>query len=144
MALSEDQRALLGLLLAGDTYERVADVVGTSADEVRRRAYDAADELDAQDEPEFPTGAVTERLAALDGAPAPEAALMRLSRAIAGASASGSSPAVPRRSSSWSSWSSALEEAAVGTRTRRRPRAGRRRPCPSVSARSAALTRAAA
>ena len=74
MALSEDQRALLGLLLAGDTYERVADVVGTSADEVRRRAHDAADELDAQDEPEFPSGVVRERLAALDGAPAPEAA----------------------------------------------------------------------
>jgi hypothetical protein len=74
MALSEDQRALLGLLLAGDTYERVADVVGTSADEVRRRAHDAADELDAQNEPEFPPGAIRERLAALEGAPAPEAA----------------------------------------------------------------------
>ena len=74
MALSEDQRALLGLLLAGDTYERVADVVGTSADEVRRRAHEAANELEAQDEPEFPPGAVRERLAALEGAPAPEAA----------------------------------------------------------------------
>lgn len=74
MALSEDQRALLGLLLAGDTYERVADVVGTSADEVRRRAHDAANELDVQDKPEFPPGAVRERLAALEGAPAPEAA----------------------------------------------------------------------
>ena len=28
MALSEDQRALLRLLLAGDTYEQVADVLG--------------------------------------------------------------------------------------------------------------------
>ena len=74
MALSEDQRALLGLLLAGDTYERVADVVGTSADEVQMRAHDAANELDAQDDPEFPPGAVRERLAALEGAPAPEAA----------------------------------------------------------------------
>ena len=35
MALSEDQRALLRLLLAGDTYERVAEVLGTSAGEVR-------------------------------------------------------------------------------------------------------------
>ena len=74
MALSEDQRALLGLLLAGDTYERVADVVGTSADEVRKRAHDAANELEAQNDPEFPPGAVRERLAALEGAPAPEAA----------------------------------------------------------------------
>jgi hypothetical protein len=69
MALSEDQRALLELLLAGDTYERVADVVGTSADEVRKRAHDAANELEAQDDPEFPPGAVRERLAALEGAP---------------------------------------------------------------------------
>lgn len=74
MALSEDQRALLGLLLAGDTYERVADVVGTSTDEVRNRAHEAANDLEAQDDPEFPPGAVRERLAALEGAPAPEAA----------------------------------------------------------------------
>ncbi len=74
MALSEDQRALLGLLLAGDTYERVADVVGTSADEVRKRAHEAANNLEAQNDPEFPPGAVRERLAALEGAPAGEAA----------------------------------------------------------------------
>jgi hypothetical protein len=73
MALSEDQRALLGLLLAGDTYERVAEVVGTSADEVRNRAHEAANNLEAQNNPEFPPGAVSERLAALDGAPAGEA-----------------------------------------------------------------------
>ena len=42
MALSEDQRALLRLLLAGDTYEHVADVLGSSADEVRGRAHEAA------------------------------------------------------------------------------------------------------
>jgi hypothetical protein len=75
MALSEDQRALLGLLLAGDTYERVADVVGTSADEVRKRAHEAANELEAQSDPEFPPSAVRERLAALEGAPRPEAAI---------------------------------------------------------------------
>lgn len=74
MALSEDQRALLGLLLAGDTYERVADVVGTSANEVRNRAHEAANNLEAQNDPEFPPDAVRERLAALEGAPAPEAA----------------------------------------------------------------------
>jgi hypothetical protein len=74
MALSEDQRALLGLLLAGDTYERVANIVGTSTDEVRNRAHEAADDLEAQDDPEFPLGAVRERLAAIEGAPAPEAA----------------------------------------------------------------------
>jgi hypothetical protein len=74
MALSEDQRALLGLLLAGDTYERVADVVGTSADEVQKRAHEAANNLEAQSDPEFPPGAVRERLAVLEGAPAGEAA----------------------------------------------------------------------
>ena len=74
MALSEDQRALLGLLLAGDTYERVAEVVGTSADEVQKRAHDAANNLEAQNDPEFPPGAVRERLAALEGAPAGKAA----------------------------------------------------------------------
>ena len=74
MALSEDQRALLGLLIAGDTYERVADVVGTSADEVRNRAHEAANELEAQNDSEFPPGAVRERLAALEGGPATEAA----------------------------------------------------------------------
>ena len=56
MALSEDQRALLGLLLAGDTYERVAELLGTSADEVRKRAHEAADALEAQDDPEIPPG----------------------------------------------------------------------------------------
>ncbi len=74
MALSEDRRALLGLLLAGDTYERVADVLGTSADEVQKRAHDAANELEAQDDPEFPPGEVRERLAALEGDPTAEAA----------------------------------------------------------------------
>jgi hypothetical protein len=72
MALSEDQRALLGLLLAGDTYERVADVLGTSVDQIRRRAQEAAGALESQNDPEFPPAAVRERLAALEGAPAAE------------------------------------------------------------------------
>jgi hypothetical protein len=73
MALSEDQRALLRLLLAGDTYERVADLLGTSADEVRSRAHEAASALDAENDPELPADAVRGRLAALAGDPALEA-----------------------------------------------------------------------
>jgi hypothetical protein len=74
MALSEDQRALLGLLLAGDTYERVAEVLGTSADEVRRRAHEASDTLGGDSDPEISSEAVRERLEALDGAPAQDSA----------------------------------------------------------------------
>jgi hypothetical protein len=73
MALSEDQRALLRLLLAGDTYEQVAEVLGTSADEVRTRAHGAAGALEAEDDPELSAEAVRTRLAALDGDPAVEA-----------------------------------------------------------------------
>jgi hypothetical protein len=75
MALSEDQRALLGLLLAGDTYERVADVLGTSADEVRRRAHEAADALEGENDTQISSRAVRERLNALEGAPAQESAV---------------------------------------------------------------------
>lgn len=67
MALSEDQRALLGLLLAGDTYERVADVLGTSVDDVRTRAHDAASSLEADQDPEISPAAVRDRLAVLEG-----------------------------------------------------------------------------
>jgi hypothetical protein len=67
MALSEDQRALLGLLLAGDTYERVADVLGTSPDDVRTRAHGAAGALEAEGDPRIPPEAVRQRLAVLDG-----------------------------------------------------------------------------
>jgi hypothetical protein len=42
MPLSEDQRALLRLLLAGDSYQQIAEVVGTTPDEVRARAQEAA------------------------------------------------------------------------------------------------------
>ena len=39
MALSEDQRALLQLLIAGERYEQIADLLGTSPGEVRDRAH---------------------------------------------------------------------------------------------------------
>jgi hypothetical protein len=74
MALSEDQRALLGLLLAGDTYERVAQVLGTSPDEVRRRAHQAAGALGGESDPEISSESVRERLEALDGGPAQDSA----------------------------------------------------------------------
>ncbi|HKH42287.1 MAG TPA: hypothetical protein VKA41_10590 [Solirubrobacterales bacterium] len=67
MALSEDQRALLRLLLEGDTYTRVAEVLGTDPDEVRDRARAAASALEGANDPELPSDAVRERLAALDG-----------------------------------------------------------------------------
>jgi hypothetical protein len=46
VALSEDQRALLRLLDAGDSYEQVAKVLGTTPDDVRRRADEARSELE--------------------------------------------------------------------------------------------------
>lgn len=70
MALSEDQRALLTLLLAGETYGHVADVLGTNADEVRERAREAAGALEAEGDPELSPSAVNHRLAMLEGAPA--------------------------------------------------------------------------
>jgi hypothetical protein len=69
MALSEDQRALLGLLLAGETHEHVAEVLGTSADDVRSRAHAAAEALEEEDDPEISPDAVRDRLAALEGDP---------------------------------------------------------------------------
>jgi hypothetical protein len=74
MALSEDQRALLRLLLAGDTYEHVADVLGSSADDVRERAHQAASALESEGDPELPADAVNARLAVLEGAPAESSA----------------------------------------------------------------------
>ena len=68
MALSEDQRALLRLLLSGDTYEQVADVLGIQAAEVRTRAHEAANELREAPDREFPPGSVSARLEALEGA----------------------------------------------------------------------------
>jgi len=69
MALSEDQRALLSLLMAGGTYEQVADVLGTSPSDVRARAAEAADALESAPETEPPIAAVRGRLAELEGAP---------------------------------------------------------------------------
>jgi hypothetical protein len=79
MALSEDQRALLRLLLSGDTYQQVADVLGIGAAEVRTRVHEAADALQEEPDREFPSEAVRARLEALEGpsagveAPAPAA-----------------------------------------------------------------------
>jgi hypothetical protein len=67
MALSEDQRALLRLLLSGDGYEQVADVLGVGAEDVRDRAHEAATALADSPDKEFPVKAVRDRLADLDG-----------------------------------------------------------------------------
>src|SRR3954470_6757315 len=67
MALTEDQRALLRLLLAGDTYEQVADVLGTDAADVRDRAHAAAAELEASGDAGFSSEEVNRRLDALEG-----------------------------------------------------------------------------
>ena len=48
MPLSDDQRALLRLLLAGDTYEQIAGVLGASPTEVRARANEAAGQMDEE------------------------------------------------------------------------------------------------
>jgi hypothetical protein len=67
MALSEDQRALLQLLLAGETYEQVAGLLGTKADEVRARAHEAASALETAPRDDISPEAVRGRLDALDG-----------------------------------------------------------------------------
>ncbi len=67
MALSEDQRALLRLLLSGDTYEQVAGVLGAGVDDVRARAHDAAAVLEGSPDREFPAEAVKGRLKVLEG-----------------------------------------------------------------------------
>jgi hypothetical protein len=69
MGLSEDQRALLRLLIAGDTYEQVADVLGTSPDMVRTRAREAVESLEREPDPELSTDAVRGRLDALESPP---------------------------------------------------------------------------
>lgn len=67
MALSEDQRALLGLLLSGDTYERIAQVLGVSPDEVRSRAHEAVAALEQEPSPDPSPEAARERLRILEG-----------------------------------------------------------------------------
>jgi hypothetical protein len=66
MALSEDQRALLRLLLSGDTYDQVADVLGIDAGEVRSRAHAAAAAVEDAPDREFPPDAVRGRLGSLE------------------------------------------------------------------------------
>jgi hypothetical protein len=67
MALSEDQRALLQLLLDGDTYERVGELLGESAADVRAKAHEAANALEAAPAEDLSSRAVRERLEALEG-----------------------------------------------------------------------------
>jgi hypothetical protein len=66
MAVTPDQRALLRLLLSGDTYEHVAEVLGVGRDEVRSRAHDAAADLEATKDEELSAEAVRRRLKELD------------------------------------------------------------------------------
>jgi len=47
-------------------------VLGTSTEDVRRRAHEASSALDAEGDPELPADAVRERLAALEGSPEAE------------------------------------------------------------------------
>jgi hypothetical protein len=100
MALTEDQRALLQLLLAGDTYERVAEILGASAAEVRERAHAAAGALEEDPGAGIETQAVRERLSALED---PQ-----------GAAGRPAIPAAPRssRDRRWALWA-ALGAAAV-------------------------------
>jgi hypothetical protein len=75
MALSEDQRALLRLLLTGDTYEQVAEVLGTNTSAVRDRAREAVTSLEREGaEPDL-AEAARKRLEELESgaAPAPAA-----------------------------------------------------------------------
>jgi hypothetical protein len=75
MALSEDQRALLQLLLAGDTYERVGELLGEPAAQVRAKAHEAASALEGTPGDDLSARAVSERLDVLEGSgaePAPE------------------------------------------------------------------------
>lgn len=67
MSLSEEKRALLELLLAGDGYEQVAELLGTTPGQVRQRAHEALAELERSGEAGAETGTVRDRLAELDG-----------------------------------------------------------------------------
>ncbi|MGA8217935.1 MAG: hypothetical protein WB771_05175 [Solirubrobacterales bacterium] len=66
MALSEDQRALLRLLVSGGTYDQVADVLGIGAGEVRDRAHQAAIAVGESGDGEFSREAVDRRLRELE------------------------------------------------------------------------------
>jgi hypothetical protein len=102
VALSEDQRALLRLLLAGDTYEQVGDVLGTSPEEVQRQARDAAADLERDPDPDLSSAQVNARLESLEGgAPAP---------ASAGLSAAGAASRLPQR---WALWAVGVAAAII-------------------------------
>jgi len=93
MALSDDQHALLQLLVTGDTYERVAELLGESPGEVRARAHEAARALEGAPAEDLSSEAVRARLSALEGSeagemPAPQPPV----------------PASPARRVPWSLW----------------------------------------
>ena len=67
MALSEDQRALLRLLLDGEDYESIATLLGDEPDAIRERAHAALAASDS-DERQLSV-AVRDRIAQLDGTP---------------------------------------------------------------------------
>jgi hypothetical protein len=68
MQLSEDQQALLRLLLRGDTYEEIAEVVGTSRADVRARAHRAAEQMEDESIDSRSADEVRGRLRELDRA----------------------------------------------------------------------------
>jgi hypothetical protein len=69
MPLSEDQRALLRLLLDGDDYDGVASLLGTEADDVRGRAGEAVAELERSGEDPELAKTVRQRLGQIEGDP---------------------------------------------------------------------------
>jgi hypothetical protein len=74
MAVTEDQRALLGLLLTGETYESVAGVLGTTPGDVRSRTHDAVEALEREPNEDISAEEVRERIEVLEGVrPAPSA-----------------------------------------------------------------------
>jgi hypothetical protein len=79
MAISEEQRALLRLLLSGEDYGSIASLLGTDPAGVRSRARLAADQL-GHGEPEL-RQAVEQRLSELEGGRAPQPAALPSARA---------------------------------------------------------------
>jgi hypothetical protein len=74
MPLREDQRALLRLLLEGDTHEQVAAMLGTSPADVRDRAEQAVTGLERSGEDPELAGAARQRLRELEQGPAAQPA----------------------------------------------------------------------
>jgi hypothetical protein len=72
MALSEDQRALLRLLLEGEDYDSIGTLLGEDPDPIRDRAHAALGAI-GSDDPRL-AAAVSDRIAELDGTPPAEAA----------------------------------------------------------------------